>query len=102
MDQVIELIKQSIVNCEKNGDMFILPSLNRTDVRVTETEIGPAGASLYRCEYLIQFNSGEWIKIKYASKDKCRTFEINPDRSVVEVTCSDPSLNFTNSWDERY
>lgn len=53
-------------------------------------------------EFKINFPDGEYIHIDYHSKDKCRTFQINPDRSVILVKCSLPELDFTCSWDEKY
>lgn len=100
MKQVIEKIKETISECEAKGKMFNMPSLDRDDVKVKMEELESLGASLYRCEYRISFDNGGWILIKYASKDKCCTFQDNPDRSVIEVTCSDPTQNFTDGWDE--
>ena len=37
----------------------------------------------------------------YQSKDKCRTFQINPDRSYVDVKCSDSTMDFVDAWDEN-
>lgn len=101
MKQVINIIKQKIAECEMKGDMFDMPTLNRDDVTVTKNELEPKGASLYRYEYRMDFTGGGWIHIEYASKDMCRSFQVRPDRSVIEVTCSDSSLNFTDSWDEN-
>ncbi len=101
MKQVIELIKQAITECKKNGDMFNMPSIDRNDVEVTEEKLEPKGSALYRDEYNVKFADGGWIHIDYASKDKCRSFQVRPDRSVIEVTCSDDSFNFSDSWDEN-
>ena len=101
MKEVIEKIKEKIADCERKGDMFHMPSIDRKDVHITETELEPSGSALYRCEYKIEFSNGDWIHIDYASKDKCRTFQVNPDRSVIAVQCSDSSLDFSDGWDER-
>ena len=101
MKEVIELIKQAIAECEKNGDMFNMPSIERNDVEVIKTDLEPQGSSLYRKEYDIKISDGGWIHIDYASKDRCRSFQVRPDRSVIEVTCSDSSLNFSDAWDEN-
>lgn len=101
MKQVIEQIKAVIAKCKEEGKMFNLPSLNRDDVKVDRKDTGSYGSVLTSDEYNIVFDNGDWIKIIYESKDKDRPFQINPDRSVVTVTCSDPSLNFTGGWDER-
>ena len=97
----IEKIKEKIADCERKGDMFHMPSIDRKDVHITETELEPSGSALYHCEYKIEFSNGDWIHIDYASKDKCRTFQVNPDRSVIAVQCSDSSLDFSDGWDER-
>lgn len=102
MKQVIAKIKKSISECEKNGDMFNMPSLERDDVKITTKELEPQGSSLYRYEYHVDFANGDWIHIDYVSKDKSRPFQINPDRSMIVVTCSDASLNFSNAWDEKF
>lgn len=102
MNRVIAIIKKSVVECKKNGDMFNMPSLNRDDVKITEKELEPQGSYLYRYEYHVDFANGDWIHIEYASKDKSRPFQINPDRSVIEVTCSDASLSFSDAWDEKF
>lgn len=101
MKQVIEIIKHTISECENKGDMFDMPTLDRDEVTVTKNELEPKGSSLYRYEYHITFTDGGWIHIEYASKDMCRSFQVKPDRSVIEVTSSDSSLNFTDSWDEN-
>ncbi len=102
MKQVIEQIKEAIKGYAAKGDMFHMPIIDRKDVTVKETELEQSGSALFQCEYKIDFDNGDWIRIDYASKDKCRTFQVNPDRSVVNVICSDKSLNFCDAWDERF
>lgn len=102
MQQIIATIKKSIFECKKNGDMFSMPSLDRYDVKITTKELESKGSSLYRYEYHVDCAKGDWIHIEYASKDKSRPFQINPDRSVIEVTCSDASLSFSDAWDEKF
>lgn len=101
MKQVIEQIKATIAKCKSEGKVFNLPLLDRADVKVDRKNTGSHGSVLTSDEYVIVFDNGDWINIIYESKDKDRTFQINPDRSIVTVTCSDPSLNFTDGWDER-
>lgn len=101
MKQVIELIKETIAKCEAEGKMFNLPSLNRADVKAEMKDTGSHGSVLVSAEYSLVFDNGDWIHIIYESKDKDRTFQVNPDRSIIKVECSDPSLNFSNAWDER-
>ena len=101
MKQVIELLKQTVADCMQKGEMFRFPRLNRNDVNVTSKEVEPHGSVIFSEEYRIEFDNGGWINIEYESKDKDRTFQINPDRSIIHVTCSNSSLNFTDAWDER-
>lgn len=101
MKQLIALIKDRIAECEAKGDMFHLPSVDREDVKVTVTKIESHSSVLCGDEYHIVLANGDWIHIVSKSKDKMRTFQTNPDRSVITVTCSDSSLNFTDAWDER-
>ncbi len=101
MKQVIEKIKEVIEDCKKKRVMFHMPVLNNSqDLNVVMKELEPIGAILYHCQYVISFGGGDKILIDYSSKDKSRTFQNNPDRSVIVVTCSDSSLNFTDGWDE--
>lgn len=102
MKQIIELIKNRISECEAKGDMFHLPSIDREDVKVAASEIESHGSLLCGDEYHITLANGDWIHIVSESKDKCRTFQTNPDRSMITVTCSDSSLNFTHAWDEAF
>ncbi len=101
MKQIIEQIKEVIKGYEAKGEMFHMPNIERFDVKVKKTDLKPTGSALFQCEYQIDFDNGDWIHIDYVSKDKCRTFQVNPDRSVITVTCSDSSLNFSDGWDER-
>lgn len=101
MEQVIEILKQTVADCMQKGEMFRFPRLNRNDVNVTSKEVETHGSVIFSEEYKIEFDNGEWINIEYESKDKDRTFQINPDRSIIYVTCSNSSLNFTDAWDER-
>ena len=80
--------------------MFSMPQLGRNDVTVTK--IDNFDKSVLNSEKIrIHFNDGEWIEIIYKSIDMDRTFQSNPEMSIVEVTCSNPSLNFKDGWDEQ-
>lgn len=99
MEEVIELIKARVEECKMTRDMFSLP---RTDGgRVIKRELPCGGATLLHTEYEIATPDGGTIIIDYQSKDKCRVFQVRPDRSYIEVKCSDPQYNFTDSWDEN-
>lgn len=101
MQQVINIIKQTIKHCKNNGKMFHLPSLGRNDLTESRTTNNTDNTILYSETYEIKFNNGDWIKIIYESKDKCHTFQINPDKSVIRVTCSDSSFDFNDAWEEK-
>lgn len=101
MKEIIDLIRCAIIECKEQGDMFHLPVIDRDDIIVEMQEHETIGSVLYSCEYRINMNNGGWIQIKYESKDKCRAFQVNPDRSYINISCSDPSLNFSDGWDEK-
>ena len=64
------------------------------NTKVEINDLPNEGADLLHREYKIILADGESIHIDYHSKDKCRVFQINPDRSVISVKCSQPELNF--------
>ena len=97
--ETINIIKEQISKCEQSCEMFDLPNIK--NVKVVVNDLPNEGADLLHREYKIDFPDGEYIHIDYHSKDKCRTFQINPDRSVISVKCSQPELNFEDSWDEK-
>lgn len=100
IQEVMQIIKEQILQCERDGEMFDLPKIDNTKVEIND--LPNEGADLLHREYKIDFPNNEYIHIDYHSKDKCRTFQINPDRSVILVECSLPELDFTYSWDEKY
>ena len=102
MEEIINLIKARIQECKSKGDVFILPSINMPGVSVEETDGQSSGSVLLESSYKISLPNGDTICIDYQSKDKCRTFQINPDRSYISVTCSDSRFDFTDAWDEKY
>lgn len=99
MEKAIQIIKGRIAECEKSGDMFSMPSI--PGATIVENELPHTGAALFHTEYNVYLENGEEIHIDYQSKDKCRVFQIKPDRSVISVKCTDPSFDFSNSWDEK-
>lgn len=101
MKEVIELIKAEIDECKKQGDTYSMPKIDREDVHVERKDLATGGSTLLHNEYDVKFDSGEWITIDYQSKDKCRTFQINPDRSYVDVKCSDSTMDFVDAWNEN-
>lgn len=101
MKEVIELIKAKINECKTQGDTFGMPIIDRDDVHVERKDLETGGGTLLHKEYNVNLDGGEWITVDYQSKDKCRTFQINPDRSYVDVKCSDPTMDFIDAWDEK-
>lgn len=101
MEEIIALIKARIQECQSKGDTFALPRIDTPGVSVEETDGQTSGSVLLETFYKITLPNGDTIKIHYQSKDKCRTFQINPDRSYISVTCSDSRFDFTDAWDER-
>lgn len=100
MDEILSAIKAKIEECKKSGDTFTMPTIDRDGVAVERNKLEPSGSVLFHEEYKIILPDGAWITIDSQSKDKCRTFQINPDRSYVIVKCSDPSKDFADGWDE--
>lgn len=101
MKAILELIKERIAICAKNGDMFDLPLeveqyvTHHEDIKSTNLILK---GDLWRLE-----KGGEWIEIEYCSKDKCRVFQVNPDRSYISIkgyVLQD--ISFSTSWDEKY
>lgn len=99
IQEALHIIKEKILQCEQTGKMFDLPKIENAQVVIND--LPNEGADLLHREYKIDIDNGESIYIDYHSKDKCRTFQINPDRSVILVKCSLPELDFTYSWDEK-
>ena len=99
MERVIRIIKDHIAECEKLGNTFNMPHIE--DVEVTKRDLPSSGSALLHQEYKLTLQDGGIIYIDYSSKDKCRTFQINPDRSVISVKCSDSKYDFCDAWDEH-
>ena len=94
-------IRQGIEQCKSMGEMMPAPNIGGQGVSVKETKLKPMGLLRYRCNYKIDFDNGDWIKIEYCSKASSLKELTKSHRSEVKVTCSDPSLNFTDSWVEK-
>ena len=102
MREVLELIKARIEECKSQGDTFCMHKIDRDDVHIEIKDLPTGGSALLHKEYDVRFDCGDRMTIDYQSKDKCRTFQINPDRSYINVECSDPDMNFVDAWDEKY
>ena len=101
MQEAVDQLKNGIEQCRAKGEMFPMPHFDRKDVHVKEIKMTPWGSLLFRTKYKIDFDDGDWIQIDYSSKGKSRLFHTNKNSYAVKVTCSDPSLNFTEDWDEK-
>ena len=105
MDSILNKIIKKVKVCENEGKMFVLPSFSDTLVVINHSEIEPTGSILTGDEWHIS-KGNEYLDIKYASKDQCRTFQVNPDRSVITIkgriykdeTLTD--VDYSNVWDE--
>lgn len=94
-------IRQGVEKCKSTGDRMPAPNFGGQGVSVKETQLKPLGLLRYRRNYRINFDNGDWIQIEYCSKIDGIKGLTKPHLSEVKVTCSDPSLNFTDSWEEK-
>lgn len=101
MERIINIIKSRIAECKSSGNMFELPQMDFEGVTVTKESLKGDGATLYHDVYDIEMPNGEGIHIDYRSKDQCRSYQARPDRSKLEVKCSNPDYNFNDAWDEN-
>ena len=101
MQHSVDQIKKGIEQCKSKGELLPVPHFDREDVHVKEIKLAPFGSMLHRSKYKIDFDEGGWIEIEYTFKGKSRLFHTNSNHSIVKVTCSDPSLSFTEEWDEK-
>jgi hypothetical protein len=101
MKEAIEQIKEGINQSKSMGDRLPVPIFDRKDIHVLETKLRACGSTLFKRRYKIDFDNGDWIQIEYASKSPLQALLSRSNRSEVKVTCSDPSLNFTDSWEEK-
>ncbi|MDN3588066.1 hypothetical protein QWY86_15390 [Pedobacter aquatilis] len=83
-DQIVEHVK--IVAEKQEG--FSLP--NFPNVIKTEATNENKGATLLDVDHLLELD-GDRINVNYVSKDRCRTFQIQPDSNEVNIslTCKD-------------
>ena len=100
VQETVDQLKNGIEQCKAKGEMFPMPRFDRKDVHVKEFKMTPVGSPFSRTRYKIDFDEGGWIQVEYTSKGKSRLFH-NKNSYEVKVTCSDPSLNFTEDWDEK-
>ena len=101
MERIFYDIIAIVVNCENNKDKFSLPILS--DCQFTEKENPTIGSALCSKSYKIS-RENDRIEILYESKDKCRTFQINPNRSSISMRLfinGQETKMYSNSWDEK-
>ena len=83
MEKVFKDIVDKTKKCEENKDMFSLPHIENYNIAEKDNETN--GAILLSRTYTVG-DETENITVDYESKDKCRTFQINPDRNIVKIT----------------
>lgn len=101
MKRIIDIIKLQINECKNTGDMFEMPPLDMEGVSVIKESLKGDGSTLYHDIYDIDLQTGESIHIDYRSMDQCRCYQVRPDRSKIEISCSNPDYNFNDAWDEN-
>lgn len=101
---VLEQIKLSALECAQHGEIFSVPSMPEGVNCVTE-EIKPNGSTLWGQKYKITFLTKEYIIGEARSKDKCRTFQVNPDRSEISFVAYNADGieigRYVDAWDEK-
>ena len=101
MKAILELIKERIAICTKNGDMFDLP-LELEEYVTYHEDVEPTGVILAGDLWRLE-KGNEWLEIEYCSKDKCRVFQVNPDCSYISIRGNAPQeISYSNSWNEKY
>lgn len=100
MEEILEIIKEKANLCEKEQKMFVLPIEAELYI-VKHEEIQPSGSILIGDFWRLE-KDDEWLEVKYISKDKCRTFQINPDRSCLTINgVISKKIFYSNAWDEN-
>lgn len=101
MKTVFEDIVKKTNECEERQDMFTLPHIE--SFKIVKKENPTGGATLLSTTYIIG-DETENITVDYESKDKCRTFQVNPDRNIVKILWKkDGKLidSFNTAWDDK-
>ena len=102
LEIAINSIKDRIEDCKNNGNLFYINTVGINGENIQHISHECNGSFLLHETYHITLPSGEKIDIDYESKDRCNSFQIQPDRSCITVSCTNSSLNFSDAWDERY
>lgn len=106
MKTLYDAILTRIEECEQKRRMFIMPNVDASQYKIQHTEIPSTGSVITSDEWTISKGS-ESLHIRYESKDKCRTFQVKPDRSVIvikgQIMYGDTlkSINYSYGWDEQ-
>lgn len=98
MDDIIKLIKERIEECKRSGDMFTMPIIEGAVVDECEGDGG--GSIMAHTVFTVRMPDGRSVVVDYKSKDRSHSYHIEPDRSLIAITCSDHSHDFSDSWDE--
>lgn len=107
MESIFNRIIKQIETCENKRRMFVLPSFSDTSLVINHLEVEPTESIIAGNKWHIS-NGNEYLDIEYASKDKCRTFQINPDRSLITIKgriCMNgeiTNVDYSNGWDESF
>lgn len=101
MKEIFEKNVNRVKECSEKQDMFVLPSTNNYEIE--ESEFSSVGATLFGKKYIIK-NGEENIIVTYETKDKCRTFQINPDLNIVKVSWikgTESVDSYNESWSDK-
>jgi hypothetical protein len=103
MKEIFDKIVEETEQCSKEKESFILPSF--PDCNINEEDYSSGGATLYGKRYEISNEQGKII-VTYESKDKCKTFQVNPDMNIVTVKHYDSAgnivSNYSQSWEDKF
>jgi len=101
MEKVFNDIVDKTKKCEKNQEMFSLPHIEDFKILIKDNET--SGATLTSCTFNIG-DENEKITVDYETKDKCRTFQPNPDRNIVKILWQKDGKtinSFITAWDDK-
>lgn len=92
MKEIFDQIVLHVKELSGKQEGFYLPSYD--GVTVTETTNPNKGATLLDQDHILEMNE-DIINVNYVSKDRCRTFQIQPDSNEVTISlkCKDGTTN---------
>ncbi len=100
MEEIYEKIINQVKHCAEKKEFFRMPLLK--DYEITEVDNPLRGSQLLNTTYSVR-NENQIIEIQQQSKDMCRTFQIRPDRNIVNVSWKiNDSIEkeFSQTWDD--